>query len=87
MVKKKRELDYVSGSSWKRDQPALEPPPWPACGGAVLVAVDCVGFEIHCANCYTGEVSLAAWGRTRESAIADWQENIDIYQDNRSARG
>ena len=62
-------------------------PDCPSCGAHVLVAADHVGFEIHCANCYTGEVSLAAWGRTRESAIEDWQENIDIYQDNRSARG
>jgi hypothetical protein len=59
----------------------------PSCGHIPLVEEAHVGFEIHCANCYTGEVSLAAWGRTRESAIEDWQENIDIYQDNRSARG
>jgi hypothetical protein len=56
------------------------------CGTIPLVEEAHVGFEVHCANCYTGEISLAAWGRTRESAIADWQENIDIYQDNRSAR-
>jgi hypothetical protein len=54
--------------------------PCPTCHHTPHPEQDHVGYSIACGNCYD-EFSPEGWGKTQELAIENWNEEVEMSED------